>query len=177
MGILCDCDHCLVDDTDSTTNYEKLHELIIEEELLRKDLDLASENSPFIKAEFQFKNSSTMEPHPEDYFSINRIYPLKKCRKHLEIVHLLYKHGREKKVDSFYMSELVFVGFRSAFLGLLLTSDHRSYKKSFRNETLQFGKLSVKFGKLHKELVDTENLEPLVELVKRLEEPICYPRI
>ena len=119
-----------------------------------------------------------MEPHPEDLFSINRIYPLKKCRKHLEIIHLLFNHGREKKVDSITLSELVRVGFNSAFLGLLLTSDHRSYKKSFRNEALQFSKLYVKFVKiLPKQLVDTEKLKNLMELVERLEEPICYPKI
>ena len=118
-----------------------------------------------------------MEPHPEDYFSINRIYPRKKCRKHLEIIHLLYNHGREKKVDSFYLAQLVEHGFNSAFLGLLLTSDHRSYKKSFRNEALQFCKLSVKFGKTFDKQVDPERWKYRVELVKRLEEPICYPKI
>ena len=149
--------------------------MILEEEVLREDLDLASEHSPIIKNEFEFKNLRTMEPHPEDLFNINRIYPLKKCRKHLEIVHLLFNHGREKKVDSFYLSELVEVGFTSAFLGYLLTSDHRTYKKSFRNEALQFCKIAVKFGKIMpKQLVDEEKWKSRVE---RLEEPICYPNI
>ena len=170
--ILCNCDHCLVDDTDSATNYEKLHELILEEEILREDLDRARKHSYY---EFKFKNTSTMEPHPEDLFNINRIYPLKKCRKHLEIIHLLFKHGREKKADPYYLSELVEIGFNSAFLGFLLTSDHRSYKQSFRNEALQFCKISVKFGKLlPKQLVDTEKWKRRVE---RLEQPICYPKI
>ena len=149
--------------------------MILEEEVLREDLDLASEHSPINKNEFEFKNSRTMEPNPDDLFNINRIYPLKKCRKHLEIVHLLFNHGREKKVDSFYLSELIEVGFTSAFLGFLLTSDHRTYKKSFRNEALQFCKIAVKFGKiLPKQLMDEEKWKRRVE---RLEEPIVYPKI
>ena len=149
--------------------------MILEEEVLREDLDLASEHSPIIKNEFEFKNLRTMEPHPEDLFNINRIYPLKKCRKHLEIVHLLFNHGREKKVDSLCLSALVDIGFLSASLGLLLTSDHRSYKQSFRNEALQFCKIAVKFGRiLPKQLMDEEKWKRRVE---RLEEPIVYPKI
>ena len=116
----------------------KLLELILKEKILRKDLDLVSENTPIIKT--------------EDYVCyISRIYPIKKCRKDLEIIHL---RRREEKVDSFFLSELVEVGFKSAFLGFLLTSDHRSYKQSFRNEALLFCKIQVKFGKnLSKQLV------------------------
>ena len=66
----------------------------------------------------------------------------------------IYLRRREEKVDSFFLSELVEVGFKSAFLGFLLTSDHRSYKQSFRNEALLFCKIQVKFDKkLSKQLV------------------------
>ena len=39
--------YLLVDDTDSTTNYEELQKLIIEEESLRSDCNLAKDSTEY----------------------------------------------------------------------------------------------------------------------------------
>ena len=40
---ICQCNHCLVDDTDSTINYEKLREMIVDEEILQYECNLAKD--------------------------------------------------------------------------------------------------------------------------------------
>ena len=45
FSIICNCNHCLVDDTDSTINYEKLEKLILDEEELQRECNLAKDGT------------------------------------------------------------------------------------------------------------------------------------
>ena len=111
-----------------------------------------------------------MEGRPEDIAKIKRIFPLEKCRKHLKIIHLLYKHGIEKKAGAPCMYDLLESGYRSAMVGFLLSGDHRNYKKQYRNEALNFAKTALKFEKiLTKEFVDPAKLKRTIE---ELEKPL-----
>ena len=117
---------------------------------------------------------NTMEGLPEDIAKIKQHYPLEKCRKHLELIHLLFNHGKEKKVGSaICLFELLQKGYRSAMMGFVLTGDHRNYKKQFKNDALNFAKAAIKFVKiLPKECVDEASLKRIIE---DLELPLCYP--
>ena len=84
-----------------------------------------------------------MEGRPEDIANIKRIFPLEKCRKHLKIIHLLYKHGIEKKAQAPCMYDLLESGYRSAMVGFLLTGDY-SNKKQYRDEALKFAKTALR---------------------------------
>lgn len=156
--VMCHCNHCDLDDTDSTTNYEELQELINEEELLRSDCNLAKDSTA---PGFNF-TTITMEGRPEDIANIKRIFPLEKCRKHLK------KHGIEKKAQAPCMYDLLESGYRSAMVGFLLTCDY-SNKKQYRDEALKFAKTALKFEKiLPKEFVDPAKLKKNIEKLEKM---------
>ena len=117
---------------------------------------------------------NTMEGLPEDIAKIKQHYPLEKCRKHLELIHLLFNHGKEKKVGSAVcLFKLLERGYLAAMMGFVLTGDHRNYKKQFKNDALNFAKAAIKFVKiLPKECVDEASLKRIIE---DLELPLCYP--
>ena len=109
-----------------------------------------------------------MEGRPEDIANIKRIFPLEKCRKHLKIIHLLYKHGIEKKAQAPCMYDLLESGYRSAMVGFLLTGDY-SNKKQYRDEALKFAKTALKFEKiLPKEFVDPAKLKNNLEKLEKM---------
>ena len=113
---------------------------------------------------------TTMEGRREDIVKIRRIFPEKKCRKHLKIVHQLFNHGRDKKAQAHLLYNLLESGYRSAMVGFLLSGDHRNYKKQYRNEALNFAKTALKFEKiLTKEFVDPAKLKRTIE---ELEKPL-----
>ena len=169
---LCHCDHCGIDDTDSTTNYEELQKLIAEEEILGKECNLANDSRT--SKEFNI-TITTMEARPEDIMNIKRFFSIEKCRNYLKIIHLLFNHGREKKAQAPWLFKILARGYRCAMIGFLLTDDHRNYKKKYRDEALNFAKTALKFEKLlPKEIVDPERWKSIVE---DLERPLCYPKI
>ena len=112
-----------------------------------------------------------MEGRPEDIAKIKRIFPLEKCRKHLKIIHLLYKHGIEKKAQAPCMYDLLESGYRSAMVGFLLSEipDDYDKKKQYRDEALKFAKAALKFEKiLPKEFVDPAKLKRNIEKLEKL---------
>ena len=111
-----------------------------------------------------------MEARREDIVKIRQIFPEKKCREHLKIIHRLFNHGRDKKAQAPLLYDLLQSGYRSAMVGFLLSGDHRNYKKQYRNEALNFVKTALKFEKiLPKEFVDPAKLKRIIE---ELEKPL-----
>ena len=107
---ICSCDFCEVDDIDDpTTNYKKLEAMIKEEKELRNDLELAWGKVPYFTDDNVdvFHQGVGVNPNPSkkpyknewDFPFIHRVYPIEKCKKHLEIIHLLFNHGKEKKAQ------------------------------------------------------------------------------
>ena len=109
-----------------------------------------------------------MEGRPEDISNIKRIFPPEKCRKPLKLIHLLYKHGIEKKAQAPCMYGLLESGYRSAMVGFLLTGDY-SNKKQYRDEALKFARTALKFEKtLPKEFVDPAKLKKNIEKLEKM---------
>ena len=67
---------------------------------------------------------NTMEGLPEDTAKIKQHYPLEKCRKHLELIHLLFNHGKEKKVGSAVCLFKLLGGFQLTDLIIIELKDH-----------------------------------------------------
>ena len=108
-----------------------------------------------------------------DLSLIHQNYSLEKCKKHLEIIHILFNHGQEKKFQPVCLHGLLETGYHATVLGYLLT-EHRGEKKKFQQEALSFIKTAEKFEKLlGKEIVQPE---VWLDRKKRWSTPIMYTK-
>jgi len=182
---VCSCDFCEVDIDDPTTNYKKLEEMIKEEENLRNDLKLALLKTPYFNADNEdvFHQGFGDNPNPSkqyknewDFPFVHRVYPIEKCKKHLEIIHLLFNHGREKKAQPLGLYGLVNAGYESSMIAYGLSADHRNYRKRFKDEAMTFAQTAEKFEKLLPKEVTNSNLGFEIWRIaqKRLEKPLVY---
>ena len=153
----CFCDRCLVDDIclndgDPTVNYEKLQELIFEEAELEKDY------SSIVNFYVNIHKRKWVNGNPEsteEFRTIQQKFSFEKCRKHIQIIRLLYKHGREKKAQPLCLFTLLKNGYNTSRIGSLLCWDHRNRKEQFNKDGVEFAQAAAKFGKiLPKEVED-----------------------
>ena len=98
----CFCDRCLVDDIclndiDPTVNYEKLQELIFEEAEYEKDyLSIVNFYVNIHKRKWVNGNPESTE----EFRTIQQKFPFEKCRRHVQVIRLLYNHGKEKRAKT-----------------------------------------------------------------------------
>ena len=91
----------------------------------------------------------------EEFRSIQQKFPFEKCRRHVQIIRLLYKHGREKKAQPLCLFTLLKNGYNTSRIGSLLCWDHRNRKAQFNKDGVEFAQAAAKFGKiLPKEVED-----------------------
>ena len=145
----CFCDRCLVDDIDPAVNYEKLQELIFEEAELVKDYQ------SIVKFAENISKRKWGPECAEEFRTIQQKFPFEKCRRHVQIIRLLYKHGREKKAQPLCLFTLLKNGYNTSRIGSLLCWDHRNRKAQFNKDGVEFAQAAAKFGKiLPKEVED-----------------------
>ena len=138
----CVCDRCLVDDTDPTVNYKKLQELVLEEAALAKDyLSIANFAVNIRKRKWGLESA-------EEFRTIQQKFPFEKCRRHIEIIRLLYKHGREKKAQPLCLFTLLKNGYNTCGIGVILCWDHRNRITQFKKDCVEFAQAAAKYGKI-----------------------------
>lgn len=168
LHFYCICDRCLVDDNDPTVNYKKLQELIIEEADLFEDF-----GSILDIAENVFKRKWCPQS-AEDFRTIQQKITFEKCRRHIQIIRLLYNHGKEKKSQPLCLFTLLKNGYNTALIGSLLSWDHRNRQTQFKKDGVEFAQTAAKFGKiLPKEVEDTAKWK-IIEQFRR-DVPVWSP--
>ena len=164
----CVCDRCLVDDTDPTVNYEKLQELIFEEAELVKDYQ------SIVKFAENISKRKWGPECAEEFRTIQQKFPFEKCRRHVQIIRLLYNHGREKKAQTLCLFTLLKNGYNTTMVGALLCWDHRNRQTQFKKDGVEFAQAAAKYGKiLPKEVEDPSKWKGLEQFRRSI--PICYP--
>ena len=112
-------------------------------DLCKNDVDIDAEASETFIKEAEMLNIKRQSAIKAGIFLGTRYYSLENCKKEIMCYKQLYKVGKDKNIQPFFLFKMLDKGFEAA------TTGYQMYKATdLKNDAMTFAKAAEKFGKI-----------------------------